>query len=142
MVVPQALVRPIERLAQNLYICAPALSQCAAIAAFECYDELEANKAVYQTNRDLLLQELPKAGFTDILPADGAFYLYADVHHMTNDSAGFAKAMLEETGVAATPGVDFDAGRGSHYLRFCYSGTTKRMREAARRLRDWSNRRT
>lgn len=139
MVVPQALVRPIERLAQNLYICAPALSQHAAIAAFDCYDELEANKAVYQVNRDLLLEELPKAGFTDILPADGAFYLYADVRHMTNDSADFAKAMLDEIGVAATPGVDFDTGRGTHYLRFCYSGTTERMREAARRLRDWSN---
>jgi aspartate/methionine/tyrosine aminotransferase len=139
MVVPEALVRPIERLAQNLYICPPALSQYAAIAAFDCTDELEANKAVYQTNRDLLLQELPKAGFIDILPADGAFYLYADVRHMTNDSAGFAKRMLEETGVAATPGVDFDTGRGDHYLRFCYSGTTERMREAARRLCDWSN---
>ena len=73
---------------------------------------------------------MPKAGFTEILPADGAFYLYADVRHLTNDSAGFAKRMLEETGVAATPGVDFDAGRGSHYLRFCYAGTTKRMAEA------------
>lgn len=139
MVVPEDLVRPIERLAQNLYICAPAISQYAAIAAFDCYDELEANKAVYQTNRDLLLEELPKAGFTEILPADGAFYLYADVRHMTNDSADFAQRMLEEIGVAATPGIDFDAGRGDHYLRFCYSGTTERMREAARRLRDWSN---
>ncbi len=139
MVVPEELVRPMERLAQNLYICAPALSQYAAIAAFECTDELEANKAVYQSNRDLLLEELPKAGFTDILPADGAFYLYADVRHMTNDSAAFAKAMLEETGVAATPGIDFDTGRGDHYLRFCYSGTTERMQEAARRLRDWAN---
>jgi aspartate/methionine/tyrosine aminotransferase len=139
MVVPDALVRPIERLAQNLYICAPALSQYAAIAAFDCTDELEANKAVYEANRDLLLEELPKAGFTDILPADGAFYLYADVRHMTNDSTGFAKRMLEEIGVAATPGVDFDTGRGDHYLRFCYSGTTERIREASQRLRNWSN---
>lgn len=139
MVVPEALVRPMERLAQNLYICAPALSQYAAIAAFDCLEELEANKSVYVANRELLLEELPKAGFTDILPADGAFYLYADVRHMTNDSVAFAKAMLDEAGVAATPGTDFDTGRGRHYLRFCYSGTTGRMREAARRLRDWSN---
>jgi len=138
MIVPDALVRPIERLAQNLYICAPALSQYAAIAAFDATGELEANKALYRANRDLLLNELPKAGFTDILPADGAFYLYADVRHLTNDSAGFAKRMLAETGVAATPGVDFDAGRGSHYVRFCYAGTTERMAEAARRLKDWS----
>jgi len=138
MVVPGALVRPIERLAQNLYICAPALSQYAAIAAFDATEELEANKAVYRANRDVLLEELPKAGFTDILPADGAFYLYADVRHLTNDSAGFAKRMLEETGVATTPGVDFDAGRGGHFLRFCYAGATERMAEAARRLKDWS----
>lgn len=138
MVVPGALVRHIERLAQNLYICAPALSQYAAIAAFDACDELEANKGVYQTNRDLLLEELPKAGFTDILPADGAFYLYANVRHLTNDSAGFAKRMLEETGVAATPGIDFDAGRGSHFLRFSYAGATERMEEAARRLKNWS----
>lgn len=140
MVVPEPLVRPIERLAQNLYICAPALSQYAAVAAFDAYDELEANKTVYRTNRDLLLEELPKAGFTDILPGDGAFYLYADVRHLTNDSAGFARQMLEEIGVATTPGIDFDSGRGSHYLRFSYAGTTERMREAARRLCDWSKR--
>lgn len=138
MVVPDELVRPMERLAQNLYICAPAISQYAAIAAFDAYDELEANKAVYRANRDLLLEELPKAGFTSILPADGAFYLYADVRHMTNDSAALAKQILEETGVAATPGTDFDTGRGAHYLRFCYAGTTQRMAEAARRLQRWS----
>ena len=139
MVVPEALVRPVERLTQNLYICAPALSQKAAIAAFDAHEELESNKAVYRKNRDLLLEELPKAGFTEILPADGAFYLYADVRHMTNDSASFVRRMLEETGVATTPGVDFDTGRGSQYLRFCYAGTTARMQEAARRLRNWSS---
>ncbi|MGI9386683.1 MAG: pyridoxal phosphate-dependent aminotransferase [Methyloligellaceae bacterium] len=140
MVVPDALVRPIERLAQNHFICAPAISQYAALAAFDAYDELEANKAVYRTNRDLLLEELPKAGFTSILPADGAFYLYADVRHLTDDSAGFARKILEDCGVAVTPGVDFDEVRGDCYLRFCYSGTTERMREAARRLQDWSKR--
>jgi len=138
MVVPQQLVRPIERLAQNLYICAPAISQHAALAAFDATEELEANKAVYRANRDLLLEELPKAGFREILPADGAFYLYADVRHMTNDSAVLARQVLEQTGVAATPGTDFDTGRGAHYLRFCYAGTTQRMEEAALRLVTWS----
>lgn len=137
MVVPGALVRPLERLAQNLYICPSALSQHAAIAAFDASDELEANKAVYQTNRDLLLEELPKAGFTQILPADGAFYLYADVRRLTNDSMEFARRMLDEIGVAATPGIDFDTGRGTHFLRFSYAGTTQRMAEAAHRLRNW-----
>ncbi len=137
MVVPGALVRPIERLAQNLYICPSALSQHAAIAAFDAHEELEANKRIYQANRELLLEELPKAGFTQILPADGAFYLYADVRHLTNDSMEFARRMLDEIGVAATPGIDFDTGRGTQFLRFSYAGTTERMAEAARRLRNW-----
>ncbi len=137
MVVPQGLLRTIERLAQNLYISAPTLSQYAAIAAFDARDELEATKAVYARNRELLLEELPKAGFTEILPADGAFYLYADVHRLTNDSAAFAKAMLNEAGVAATPGVDFDAERGNRFIRFSYAGGTEEMAEAATRLRSW-----
>ncbi len=138
MVVPQGLVRPVERLAQNLYISAPAIAQAAALAAFDAADELEANRRVYASNRELLLNELPKAGFTDFAPADGAFYLYCDVGLMTNDALAFAKAMLEETGVAATPGIDFDAERGNRYLRFCYAGTTQDMAEGARRLQAWS----
>ncbi len=138
MVVPQRLVRAVERLAQNLYISAPAIAQAAALAAFDATDELEANRAVYAANRDLLLQELPKAGFTTFAPADGAFYLYCDVGQMTNDALAFAKAMLEETGVAATPGIDFDAERGNRYLRFCYAGTRADMAEGARRLQAWA----
>lgn len=137
MVVPRGLVRTIERLAQNLYISPPTLSQHAAIAAFDARDELEGHKAVYARNRELLLEELPKAGFTDILPPDGAFYLYADVRHLTNDSAAFASRMLNEAGVAATPGIDFDAGRGNGFLRFSYAGRQEEMAEAARRLRAW-----
>ncbi len=138
MVVPEALVRPIERLAQNLYISAPAIAQAAALGAFDGMDELEANRRVYAENRALLLEELPKAGFAAFAPADGAFYLYCDVTEMTNDAPAFAKAMLEEAGVAATPGVDFDAERGNRYLRFCYAGTTADMAEGARRLQAWS----
>jgi aspartate/methionine/tyrosine aminotransferase len=137
-VVPEALVRPIERLAQNLYISPPTVAQVAAIGAFDGIEELEANRRVYAENRALLLDELPKAGFTQILPADGAFYLYVDVSDFTADSVAFTKEMLEETGVAATPGVDFDAERGARYVRFCYAGTTADMAEAARRLQAWA----
>jgi len=138
MVVPERLVRTIERLTQNLYISAPAIAQVAAMGAFDAMDELEANKRVYAENRALLLEELPKAGFKAFAPPDGAFYLYCDVGDMANDALAFAKAMLEETGVAATPGVDFDAKRGHRYIRFCYAGTTADMAEAARRLKAWS----
>ncbi len=138
LVVPKAMVRPIERLAQNLYISPPAVAQVAALGAFDGQDELEANKRVYAENRALLLDELPKAGLQRILPADGAFYLYVDVGDFTADSHAFTREMLAEIGVAATPGIDFDAERGSRYVRFCYAGTTADMAEAARRLRAWA----
>jgi aspartate/methionine/tyrosine aminotransferase len=138
VVVPHRLVRAIERLAQNLYIAPPAIAQAAALGAFDGMDELEANKRVYAENRAFLLDALPRAGFTQFAPADGAFYLYCDVSHLTNDATAFAKAMLEEAGVAATPGVDFDAERGHRYLRFCYAGTASDMVEAARRLEAWA----
>jgi aspartate/methionine/tyrosine aminotransferase len=137
LVVPPRLVRPIERLAQNLYISPPAVSQVAALGAFDGGDELEANRRVYAQNRALLLAELPAAGLERIVPADGAFYLYADVGAFTSDSHAFTREMLAETGIAATPGVDFDAERGSRFVRFCYAGTTADMAEAARRLRGW-----
>lgn len=138
MVVPERLVRAVERLAQNLYIAPPAIAQAAALGAFDGMDELEANRRVYAENRALLLEELPQAGFAKFAPCDGAFYLYCDVSGMTSDATAFAKAMLEETGVATTPGIDFDAERGHRYLRFCYAGTNADMAEAARRLKAWS----
>jgi aspartate/methionine/tyrosine aminotransferase len=138
LVVPPALVRPIERLAQNLYISPPAVAQVAALGAFDGADELEANKHAYAENRALLLAELPKIGLDRILPADGAFYLYIDVGQLTSDSRIFTKEMLADIGVAATPGVDFDAERGDRYVRFCYAGTTADMAKAVRRLRGWS----
>ena len=137
LVVPPELVRPLERLAQNLYISPPAVAQIAALGAFAGRDELEANKQVYAQNRALLLSELPKAGLTQILPADGAFYLYIDISDFGGDSVAFTRAMLAEIGVAATPGVDFDAARGSRYVRFCYAGRTADMALAARRLQGW-----
>jgi aspartate/methionine/tyrosine aminotransferase len=137
LVVPEALVRPIERLAQNLYISPPAISQVAALGAFDGLEELEAIKAGYARNRTMLLEELPRAGLDAILPADGAFYLYADVSRFTDDSEAFAKTMLRESGVAVTPGIDFDSARGRRYVRFCYSGAEDAMREAARRIGAW-----
>jgi aspartate/methionine/tyrosine aminotransferase len=138
LVVPPVLVRPIERLAQNLYISPPTVAQVAALGAFDGTDELEANRRVYAENRELLLAELPRIGLERIVPADGAFYLYVDVGDFTSDSLGFTKEMLAEIGVAATPGIDFDAGRGGRYVRFCYAGTTANMAEAAHRLRGWN----
>lgn len=138
MIVPPGLVRAVERLAQNLFIAPPAISQVAALAAFEAQDELQANHKLYAANRELLLNELPLAGFTNIVPADGAFYLYADVSDLTGDSAALARAILEDAGVALTSGVDFDEARGQNFLRFSYSGSTGRMAEAARRLQSWS----
>ncbi len=137
LVVPKDLVRPIERLAQNLYISPPGVSQLAALAAFDAHEELEANKQVYLSNRALLLEELPRAGLTKIVPADGAFYLYVDVSDFTDDSVAFARDMLAETGIAATSGVDFDEERGHRFMRFSYAGTPQDMAEAARRLQGW-----
>jgi aspartate/methionine/tyrosine aminotransferase len=137
MIVPPDLSRAVEVLAQNLFISPPTLPQLAAIAAFDAVEELDGNVARYRANRDLLLKALPEAGFTRFAPADGAFYLYADVAHMTNDSEAFCKRMLAETGVAATPGTDFDPGRGRAFVRFSYAGTHDDMVEAARRLKAW-----
>ncbi|TXL74291.1 aminotransferase class I/II-fold pyridoxal phosphate-dependent enzyme [Vineibacter terrae] len=137
MVVPPALVRPIERLTQNLLISTPTLSQFAALAAFDCTEELEAHVRRYRVNRDLLLAGLPKAGFDHLTRPTGAFYLYADVAHLTNDSVDFCRRMLREAGVAATPGVDFDPQRGHRTLRFSFAGSTADMEEAVRRLTHW-----
>ncbi|MFI4986785.1 MAG: pyridoxal phosphate-dependent aminotransferase [Alphaproteobacteria bacterium] len=137
MVAPADLVRPIECLAQNLYISPPTLSQIAAEAAFDCTAELDAIVAGYARNRALLLDELPKAGFDRFAPPDGAFYLYADVHHLTNDSTAFCKRMLHETGVAATPGVDFDGARGRRTLRFSFAGAEAEIAAAVAALKRW-----
>ena len=137
LVVPDNLVKTIERIAQNFYISAPSISQHAALAAFDAVEELEGFKQVYATNRDLLLNELPSLGFDDIAPADGAFYLYADTSKFTDNSLTFANQMLAEIGIAVTPGLDFDAELGHRYLRFSYARSTEDMHEAVRRLKGW-----
>ncbi len=137
LVVPREMTRRLECLAQNLFINAPTLSQVAGTAAFDCTEELDGHLARYGENRDLLLHELPKAGFDRVAPADGAFYIYADVSHLTNDSSQFCRRILEETGVAVTPGADFDTARGHAALRISFAGSTADMAEAARRLQAW-----
>ena len=137
MVLPEDLTRPVERLAQNLFISAPGISQVAALAAFDADDELRGHVARYAANRALLLDALPKAGIDRLAPAEGAFYLYADVGHLTNDSSAWCARMLAEIAVAATPGVDFDRRRGHRTVRFSFCGTTDDMAEAAERIRRW-----
>lgn len=137
MILPEQLIRPIERIAQSLYISPPELSQIAATAALDAVQELEAVKAGYAANRALLLDRLPKIGLDKLLPVDGAFYVYADISRYSGDSLAFAKAMLNEAGVAATPGVDFDPHHGGDFIRFSFAGTHADMTEALVRLGGW-----
>jgi aspartate/methionine/tyrosine aminotransferase len=140
MLLPEPLVRPVERLQGNLAISVPTLSQIAAEAAFDGRAEMEAVKHGYEENRRILLEGLPKAGIEKILPVDGAFYLYADVARFCDDSFEFAKRMLEETHVAGTPGVDFDPLAGRRFIRFCYAGSAAEMHEAVERIGAWLGR--
>jgi aspartate/methionine/tyrosine aminotransferase len=137
MVLPHDLRRAVECLGQNFFVSAPAISQFAGEAAFDCRDELDGHVASYARNRELLLRELPAAGFDRLAPADGAFYLYADVAHLTNDSEDFCRRMLAETGVATTPGIDFDPERGRRYLRFSFAESEAEIAKAAERLKGW-----
>jgi aspartate/methionine/tyrosine aminotransferase len=140
MVAPPALVRPIERLQQNLAISVPTLSQIAAEAAFDGRAELETIKHGYEENRRILIEGLPRAGLDAFLPVDGAFYLYADISRFSTDSFDFATRMLEQAGVAATPGVDFDPRYGRNFLRLCYAGSPEEMHEAVERIGAWLKR--
>ncbi len=137
LVAPQTLMRPLERLQQSLAICAPTISQKAALAAFDATQELEANRAVYARNRELLMQRLPAMGLDDFAPPDGAFYIYADVSRFTGDSLDFCRRMLLEAGVAATPGVDFDPEGGARQVRFSYAGAPADVAEGVDRLAAW-----
>lgn len=140
LVMPEPLTRSVERLQQNFAISVPALSQIAAEAAFDGAEEMEAVKHIYEANRRILVDGLPKAGLDKFLPVDGGFYLYADVSRFSNDSLDFAKRMLNEANVAATPGIDFDPINGHNYLRFCYAGSTPEMYEAVKRIGGWLKR--
>jgi len=137
LIVPESMMRSVECLAQNLFISPPSLSQYAALAAFDSHDELRENVAKYARNREILLAELPNVGFDSLAPADGAFYIYADVSKLTNDSAAFCSRMLAEARIASTPGLDFDPYRGNAFVRFSFAGTEEDMRRAIDRLGAW-----
>lgn len=137
MVVPENHIRQVERLAQNMFICAPHASQVVALASMECREELIAYKAVYEKNRRLMIDGLPEAGFDRIAPPDGAFYIYADISHLTSDSLSFAREILQEAGVAVTPGLDFDTQRGAGSLRFSYAGSSEDIQEGLHRLKQF-----
>src|SRR6266700_1860878 len=137
MVVAPELARSIECLAQNFYVSPPALSQLAALAAFGCRAELDFHVARYRVNRDLLIATFSQAGLTRFAPAEGAFYLYVDVSALTGDSEAFCRRMLAETGVATTPGRDFDPIHGDSWIRLSFAGSTAEIAEAARRLAQW-----
>ena len=134
MVVPEPHIRTVERLAQNLFICPPHVAQIAALAALDCEVELQQNRAVYAANRALMLAGLAAAGFTKFAPPDGAFYIYADVSDLTDDSFALANEILLSAGVAVSPGLDFDPVRGQQTLRFSYAGATAEIVEGLRRL--------
>ena len=137
MVVPEDHIRQVERLSQNLFVCPPHASQVTALAALDSNDELQANVDVYKKNREILLEELPKAGLKKFSPPDGAFYIYVDISEYSNDSLSFCKKVLEEANVAITPGVDFDQKRGNSTIRFSYARSTEDIIEGAKRIKEF-----
>jgi aspartate/methionine/tyrosine aminotransferase len=137
MVIPTDMVRTVERLAQNLFISPPTLAQLAAVAAFDSIEELDDNVARYGRNRGILIEGLGRAGLGQIAPADGAFYVYADLQGIAPSSTDFCARLLREAGVAATPGIDFDQNRGEQFVRFCFAGSEAEMHEAVRRILAW-----
>jgi aspartate/methionine/tyrosine aminotransferase len=142
LVVPERLVRPIERLQQNFSISVPYLSQVAALAAFDGKAEMESVRRQYARNRDILLEGLPKIGLGRFMPIDGAFYVYVDVSALTNDSMDFCKRAIREAGVAITPGLDFDPEEGRRFVRLSFAGTEQDMRDAVAKLGVWLSRPT
>jgi len=138
LLLPDELVSPVERLAQNATIAAPTVSQWAALGAFDATDELEQNVARYAENRRILLEGLPEAGLDRLAPADGAFYIYADVSELTDDSQELCREWLLDLGIAATPGIDFDPRRGHQFVRFSFAGEPSEMTATVARLRGWA----
>ncbi len=134
MIVPEDHVRIVERLAQNMFICAPHAAQRLALYSMDCDAELTQNIDVYTANRQLMIDGLTAAGFTKFAPPDGAFYVYVDVSDYTDDALGFAGEILDQAGVAVTPGLDFDPKRGHHWLRFSYARGTADITEGLARL--------
>jgi aspartate/methionine/tyrosine aminotransferase len=138
LVLPDDLVGPVERLAQNLVICPSALAQRVATAAFEAEEELQGHVQRYRANRQVVLEGLAEAGIDRVAPADGAFYVYAEIGHLTDNSLDLCRRWLADIGVAATPGIDFDPVRGRRTVRFSFAGGTADMAEAMHRLANWT----
>ncbi len=145
IVTPPSLTAAVERFQQNLFICAPAVSQVAGLAAFECQDELDGHVSRYGEHRRLLLDGLAGAGLVDVAQADGAFYVYADVRSLLErtgiaDSTALCRRWLDELAIASTPGIDFDLARGDGFVRFSYAGRADDIVEATARLAEWAAR--
>ena len=137
VIFPDDLIDNAEKIAQNLFISASTINQYGALAAFDCYAELDAHLPRYRENRDRLLAELPSKFLGQHAPTDGAFYLYADISAMSTDSAAFARRLLNEAGVAVTPGIDFDRADGAKYLRLSYAGSKNTIATAIDRINRW-----
>ena len=137
LVVPQDLIAAARARMGNLFLTPPALAQHAGLIAFDCRAELEGHLQTYARNRALLLEALPGMGLGRIAPPDGAFYIYADVGHLTNDSLSFCEALLRETGVATASGVDFDPVEGRRFIRFSFAVSTPLIEQAIARMRPW-----
>jgi aspartate/methionine/tyrosine aminotransferase len=137
LLVPDDLIDAVDRLTGNFTICPPALSQLAAVAAFDAYDELDANVARYAANRERLLAQLRSIGLDRLAPADGAFYVYADVSRWTDDTLAWSARLLDDTGVALVPGLDFDPVDGGRFVRMCFAGDGDEIEQAIDRLGDW-----
>lgn len=141
LILPDDLRRTVDRLQANMFICAPHVAQVAALGALDATDELEALKEVYASNRDVVLSMLQAADVTTMAPPDGAFYIYADVGHLTQDSPAFCARLLDETGLALTPGVDFDPARGHHFVRFSFCGAAEEVQRGCDAFLNWVQRR-
>jgi aspartate/methionine/tyrosine aminotransferase len=137
LLAPAEDVQRVHAFAGNMFLTAPSLSQHAGLAALDARDELEGHVRVYRRNRDLLLQALPGFGLDRIAPPDGAFYVYVDVRHLTDDSLSFCKRLLLETGVATAPGIDFDPVDGRHHIRLSFAVSTPEVEDAVKRLAQW-----
>ncbi len=137
LIVPDALAPTARALVGNLFLMPPSLAQHAGLVAFDCTEELDGHVATYQRNRDLLLDALPGLGLAHIAPPDGAFYIYADVSHLTDDSLAFCTELLEDTGVATAPGIDFDPVHGRGFIRFSFAVSTAEVEDALALITPW-----
>jgi len=140
--VPPSLIDAARARMGALFLTPPSLAQHAGLVAMDCRDELEGHIRTYARNRELLLAALPALGLRRIAPPDGAFYIYADIGHLTDDSMAFCLRLLEDTGVATAPGVDFDPVEGHRFMRFSFAVSTDRVEEALRRIEPWFAART